>query len=395
MLLLDPSSFSFTSDMTIDAMHTILKGVVQRLWRLCMSDEHKRFDWNIHHVKGNLDQLKERLVSFKFPSGRTNPTSYADRVKSLKAEEIFVVVRVCGWLLFESLICDNAVRVWYNFCQTYTNLLHTHVSRAWMSHPNGLAKSLSMAHRSFQEVFGSCHMPSNFHRVLHARLDFENWGPLRSHWTFPFERLYGALMLATKHCNRSSVTQSIVNAIPMLYSDRLGDTPERQFKLTSKLHEFLQQDDQSLSRLQAQGFQFKEYLIDHNDQTWRPGNLLCVVRANDSVDENSIHVVAAAMQRIPSIISEMENLHPSPTALLVLRRLRMTWLRIGPRLPDKLMGLPTDYSQALGPQIVLPLNDVAGALAEAHICGVVQYKYNERPTFIIPFCGMVRFNFET
>jgi hypothetical protein len=101
------------------------------------------------------------------------------------------------------------------------------------------------------------------------------------------------------------------------------------------------------------------------------------------------------MQRIPSIISEIENLHPSPTAVLVLRRLRTTWLRIGPRLPDKLMGLPTDYSQALGPQIVLPLSDVAGALAEAHICGVVQYKFNERPTFIIPFCGMVRFNFET
>jgi hypothetical protein len=93
----------------------------------------------------------------------------------------------------------------------------------------------------------------------------------------------------------------------MLYSDRLGDTPERQFKITSKLHEFLQQDDLSLSSLQAQGFDFKEYLIDHNDQTWRPGNLVCVVRANDSVDENSIHVVAAAMQRprISSIISEM------------------------------------------------------------------------------------------
>ena len=58
------------------------------------------------------------------------------------------------------------------------------------------------------------------------------------------------------------------------------------------------------------------------------------------------------------------------------------------------MGLPNDYSQALGAQIVLSLNDVAGALAEAHICGVVQYKFNERPTFVIPFCGMVRFSFD-
>ena len=394
MLLLDPSSFSFTIDMTIDAMHTILKGVLQRLWRLCMSDEHKRFDWNIHHIKGNFDKLKERLVSFKFPSGHTNPTSYADRVKSLKAEEMFVLVRVCGWLLFESLICDNAVRVWYNFCQTYTNLLHTHVSRAWITHPNGLARSLSTAHRSFRDVFGSCHMPSNFHRVLHARLDFENWGPLRSHWTFPFERLYGALMLATKHCNRSSVTQSIVNAIPMLYSDRLGSTTERQFRRTSNVHEFLQQDDPSLNSLRAEGFDFKEYIIDHKDQTWRPGDFVCVVRANESVDENSVHVVAAVMQRIPSIVSELDVLNPLLSTVVVLRRMCLKWLRIGPRLPDKLMGLPNDYSQALGAQIVLSLNDVAGALAEAHICGVVLYKFNERPTLVIPFCGMVRFTFD-
>jgi hypothetical protein len=214
MILIDPGSFSFTEDFTIDAMHTVLKGVVLRLWKLCMNDSYKKFRWNIHHVKGNFDHVKERLISFKFPSGHTNPTTYADRCNSLKADELYVIVRVCGWLLFDSLIPDNAVRVWYLFCQLYTNLLHTHVSRAWISHSNGLRHALSIAHQSFQSVFGSCHLPSNFHRVLHARLDFENWGPMRAHWTFPFERLYGALMMATKHCNRSSVTQSIVNAVP-------------------------------------------------------------------------------------------------------------------------------------------------------------------------------------
>jgi hypothetical protein len=393
MLLLDPSSFSFTVDMTIDAMHTVLKGVVQRLWRLCMSDEHKRYDWNVHHIKGNYDKLKDRLISFKFPSGHTNPTSYADRVKSLKAQEMFVLVRVCGWLLFESLICDDAVRVWYQFCQTYTNLLHTHVSRAWVSHPSGLAKSLSKAHQSFENVFGSCHMPSNFHRVLHARLDFENWGPLRTHWTFPFERLYGALMLATKHCNRSSVTQSIVNAIPMLYSDRLNSTSERQFRRSSKPHDFLLQDDPVLSNLRAQAFDFKEYIVDDKDQTWRPGNFVCVVRANESVDEHSVHVIAAVMQRNPSIVSELEDLQPLPSMLLILRRFSLKWLRIGPRLHEKLLALPIDYAEKLGAQIVLLLNE-GGAQADSHICGVVQYQYHERPTFMIPFCGMVQFHFD-
>jgi len=202
MLLLDPSSFSFTIDMTIDAMHTVLKGVVQRLWRLSMNIEFKAFAWNIHHTKGNFDKMKERLVSFKFPSGHTNPTTYADRANSLKAEEMYVVVRVCGWILFDSLISDNAVRVWYLFCRLYTNLLHTHVSRSWIQHVNGLQLCLSKAHNSFHDVFGPCHMPSNFHRVLHARLDFDNWGPMRTHWTFPYERLYGALMLATRSSNR-------------------------------------------------------------------------------------------------------------------------------------------------------------------------------------------------
>ena len=119
MLLLDPSSFSFTIDMTIDAMHTVLKGVVQRLWRLSMNIEFKAFAWNIHHTKGNFDKMKERLVSFKFPSGHTNPTTYADRANSLKAEERYVVVRVCGWILFDSLISYNAVRVWYLLCRLY------------------------------------------------------------------------------------------------------------------------------------------------------------------------------------------------------------------------------------------------------------------------------------
>ena len=388
MLLLDPSSFSFTCDMTIDAMHTVLKGVVQRLWRLCTNDDYKLFDWNIHRKKGNLDKMKERLVTFKFPSGHTNPSSYADRANSLKAEEMYVIVRVCGWFLFESLISDEAVRVWYLFCQTYTNLLHTHVSRAWIAHPNGLAKSLANAHEAFYKVFGSCHMPSNFHRVLHARLDFEYWGPLRSHWTFPFERLYGALMLATKHCNRSSVTQSIVNVIPWLYSEGLDCLTERQFRGTTDYHEFLLLEDPALKVFTAQGFDFKAYIIDQHEQTWRPGNFVCVVHANKSVDEQCIFAVAAVMQRHPSIVSELQDLDQAQTTLLIVRRIAVKWLRIGPRLHDKLLSVPCDYSNNLGAQIALTLNDST----ESHVCGVVEYQFQERPTYVVPFCGMVNYS---
>ena len=393
MIILDPATFSFTEDMTIDAMHTVLKGVIQRLWRLCTHVDFKTFIWNIHHVKGNFDKLKERLISFKFPSGHTNPTSYADRANCLKAEELYVLVRVCGWLLFESLIGDDAVRVWYMFCRLYTNLLHTHVSRAWINHHNGLRLDISKAHASFESVFGCCHMPSNFHRILHSRLDFINWGPMRTHWTFPFERLYGALMLATKHCNRSSVTQSIVNAIPWLYCDRLNSHSVRAFRSTTDRHPSLLLDDPSLTQFVANGFGFKSYIIDLQDRTWRPGNLICVVRANHSVDEKCTFLIVGALQRNLSIISELQELEPRPTMLLILRQLTLKWLRIGPRLREQLLGLPEDYAGCLGPQSSLLFSD-GGATSDCHVCGVVEYQYQERPTFVIPFCGMVSYQYD-
>ena len=82
-----------------------------------------------------------------------------------------------------------------------------------------------------------------------------------------------------------------------------------------------------------------------------------------------------------------------PSMLLILRRFSLKWLRIGPRLHEKLLALPIDYAEKLGAQIVLLLNE-GGAQADSHICGVVQYQYHERPTFMIPFCGMVQFHFD-
>ena len=76
--------------------------------------------------------------------------------------------------------------------------------------------------------------------------------------------------------------------------------------------------------------------------------------------------------------------------LLMVRRLKLKWMRIGPRIDDKLLSLPTDYAESLGAQIGLSLDDIVGD-GDCHVCGVVEYKFQERPTFLLPFCGMVNF----
>ena len=36
---------------------------------------------------------------------------------------------------------------------------------------------------------------------------------MRSHWAFPFERLYQAVMRAASHCNRKHIVQSVINTL--------------------------------------------------------------------------------------------------------------------------------------------------------------------------------------
>jgi hypothetical protein len=216
---------------------------------------------------------------------------------------------------------------------------------------------------------------------------------MRAHWTFPFERLYGALMLATRHCNRSSVTQTIVNTIPLLYINDSDSGPERQFKTTSNFHPFLLRDELALNSFLAEGFSFKGYVIDEHDQTWRPGNLVCILPANASVDEHSIFVVVAVLQRVLSLCSELEDLQRMPSIAVVLREVPLKWMRIGPRLNEKLLALPENYAEHLGRQRGFLLNDPS-SVDVAHVCGVVHYQYQDRPEFVIPFCGMVNFKIE-
>jgi len=130
-------------------------------------------------------------------------------------------------------------------------------------------------------------MPSNFHRVLHARLDSENWGPMAS-WTFPFESLHGLIMLATRHSNCSAVTQTIVKVKRQLVWHASSKS-----RLTSAPFCC----DPGLEHIIRDVFAVKTNIIGDRNRTWRRGNFVCVVRANHSVGEHSAFVVAAVMQK--------------------------------------------------------------------------------------------------
>ena len=99
------------------------------------------------------------------------------------------------------------------------------------------------------------------------------------------------------------------------------------------------------------------------------------------------------MQKNLSIITELNELDESPTLAIVIRQVQLKWLRIGPRLPDKLLSLPQDYAESLGEQRVLLFNDRRNDEL-VHVCGVVQYQFQQRPTFVIPFCGLVNFRID-
>ena len=231
--LLGPSNFTFTTGFAIEAMHTVIKGAVLRLWKLTVSDKYKKLWFNVQYYDNGLKMVKYRLTNFKFPIGSPSANKFVNRRHSLKAEELYTIIRVCGHFLFNNIVPKSVVYVWALFSKLFTNLLHYHVSKTWMNVAWGLRFLVKETFSNYLKVFGPCNMPSNFHRILHCWLDFRNWGPMRTHWAFPYERVYGALSATSRMQNRSQVTMSIVNAIHLLYattSESEGDTPGRRLE---------------------------------------------------------------------------------------------------------------------------------------------------------------------
>jgi len=207
------ASFQFTRSFVVESMHVVLKGVVLTQLKLTLDKIYKLRPWCIYNKPGASKQLTKRLKSFKFPKGHNQPYRIVERFKRLKCAEILDFLRVCTATVFHGLISDDAAMCWWNTSRLYCGLLHTHVQSDWVKNQSRLADFVKMAFIQYEEVYSACHMPSNFHRVLHCRIDYNDWGPMRSHWAFPFERLYQSVMRAASHCNRKHVVKSVINTL--------------------------------------------------------------------------------------------------------------------------------------------------------------------------------------
>jgi hypothetical protein len=217
-------SFQFTRSFVIESMHVVLKGVVLTQLKLTLDKAHKLHPWCIYKMPGATKQLTKRLKNFKFPKGHNQPYRVVERFKRLKCAEILDFLRVCTATVFHGLISADAAACWWNTSQLYCGLLHTHVNSDWIRNQSRLADFVKMAFVQYQAVYSACHMPSNFHRVLHCRIDYNDWGPMRSHWAFPFERLYQSVMRAASHCNRKHVVMSVLNTLSNVNRHSESDT---------------------------------------------------------------------------------------------------------------------------------------------------------------------------
>ena len=189
-----------------------------------------------------------------------------------------------------------------------TGLMHTHVSKQWMRccTADGLKFELEAAWKGFQTVYGSCHMPYNFHRTLHALRDFEDWGPMRSHWCFPFERLYNALMHSCKSSNPCRVVASLALAVPKVLQTPPSPILLPQQQLADEECLMLLLNVPKLRQWTENGYTLVGVGIDLFGKRWNQGDLVCVLVGATAPSEHSFFTLVAFLQAPPSTKGQIE-----------------------------------------------------------------------------------------
>jgi hypothetical protein len=287
------------------------------------------------------------------------------------------------------------VQLWALWCKIYTNILHFHVLQQWMYSSEGFKKQLSQALTEFQLLYGVCNLPSNFHRLLHLVLDFQAWGNLRSHWAFPLERVYGALMTRTRHQNRCHVTVSVVNSIPRLYlSERLDlDREEPGRCLTTKPRHVL-----ACSRIRKMvqgGANWLDSLVLQTSRRWHMGEYVCVLYAGKSLTSQCFFVLAGILLNNMSDLSSSLERNDENCAryYFVLRKVqKITSSRFFPRSAI-FYTVPVNHensSDFLGEQEIMVPSQLIGD--NVSLSPVVQYTLDDDRLVLIPTCGLICFD---
>ena len=219
ILIIPSSRFDVVLDHCIDGMHNVFKGIVQRLIDLTFDAKYEKISFNLNKTAGHMTQFADRMRRFRWGTRDSAPQRLHKSTGGLKAAEIWFFVRVQCLIVLRELLPTQAFIVWTLATKLVSAIMHTHVSKAWMLNNDGvcLQRLLKTFYERFHACYGSCHMPYNFHMLLHSRVDCVNWSSLRSHSTFKFERLYHELIGAPRSNGSNKVTQSIVRAASELH----------------------------------------------------------------------------------------------------------------------------------------------------------------------------------
>ena len=222
LLIISSSRFSFVTDFGIDGLHTLLKGIALRLIEVTFDERYVGSTFNINTFeKGrNMKEFAARMRRFQWPTRLNPPQRLHKSTGGLKAAEIWLFFRVQCLIALQDLIPTQAYILWTLMTRLLSGLLHTHVSKSWIEndHSNSMSRMLHTFYERFLDYYGKCHMPVNFHLMLHCQHDCKDWSSLRSHSTFKFERLYHELMVTPRSNGSNKITQSMVRAVTELRS---------------------------------------------------------------------------------------------------------------------------------------------------------------------------------
>ena len=249
--------FSLVHDIVIDGMHLFLKGVNLQLAKFTLSPfpDHKTMHGNLHQNKAYVQKFDNRMAAFTLPNQIERLADISTKICSIKAWPLYTFLKVQALLALESLVPGEVWELWRLMVELSCGLLHTHVSRHWITDQNGFALTLKKLILSFQNIFGVCTLVPNWHLLLHLATDFHNWSAQRTHWAFASERLNHELIAEIRSSSKANVDATIASASLKFTSmtalgqslDSIADNTFQRHKFSTS-HKHCAEIDKYLSR---------------------------------------------------------------------------------------------------------------------------------------------------
>ena len=229
--------FSLVHDIVIDGMHLFLKGINLQLAKFTLSPfaDHKAMHGNLHQNKNFVEKFDSRIAAFELPDHIERLIDISTKVCSIKAWSLFSFLKIQALIVLENLVPGEVWELWRLMVELSCGLLHTHVSRHWITNQNGFALTLKKLILAYQNVFGVCTLGPNWHLLLHLATDFENWSAQRTHWAFASERLNHELMAEIRSSSKAHVDATIASSSVKYTSmtalaQSLASSPDHTFR---------------------------------------------------------------------------------------------------------------------------------------------------------------------